>query len=118
MTTKFIVCRSCVAYGPFDTPNDADHWAAKNLPDDMRNGYLRVLPLLPPNPNEYQQPANGRTSLDEHKERLIAFLSGRQTLASRKEILTGTGMPQGTLSAVLRDEKFYRGKRGLWGLNP
>jgi len=56
-----------------------------------------------------------RVPLSEHKTNVIAFLKLVES-ATRGEILTYTGMPEGSLSEVLRDQEFEQAARGRWRL--
>ena len=56
-----------------------------------------------------------RTSMSAHKRKLVAFLETTRS-ATRAEILSLTGIPDGSLSQLLREEDFEQLERGLWAL--
>jgi hypothetical protein len=56
-----------------------------------------------------------RTPLSEQKKKLIAFLK-KHGRCVRGCIARGTGIPPGSLSALLQDEEFEQVQRGVWRL--
>lgn len=54
-----------------------------------------------------------RTPLAQRRQTLYDFLS-RRGPATRAEILAGTDIPQGTLSALLSDEMFVKVEENKW----
>lgn len=56
-----------------------------------------------------------RHSLSKHKGNLIAFLATVES-ATRGEITAATGIPEGSLSELLRGDEFQRIERGQWKL--
>lgn len=57
-----------------------------------------------------------RTPLIEHKDRLIKCLEASDQPLTRKRIASILGIPEGSLSQLLREPEFQRLERGLWGL--
>jgi hypothetical protein len=62
-------------------------------------------------------PLNGRerNPLSAWKLRIVTFLKEKQ-LATRQQIVAGTGVPVGSLSSLLRDKTFKSISHGMWGL--
>jgi hypothetical protein len=56
-----------------------------------------------------------RVPLDRHRETLIAFLA-KKGPSTRREITAATPIPAGSLSLLLRDQRFEQVQHGLWRL--
>lgn len=75
-------------------------------------------PTVGGQPVEPLFPDSGRVPLSVHKRALVAFLREHGP-ASREEIAAKTGIPAGSLSALLRRRGvFEKVKRGVWKLKP
>ena len=62
------------------------------------------------------QPHKRRASLEEWGKKIVELLLSR-TSATRAEMVYLTGVPPGSLSAILlRGDTFERGSRGVWKL--
>ena len=87
----------------------------------VERAYFRQLGELIKGEKEKSQSqyraASKRTSLVIRKDKLVEFLQVNG-LSSRSEILAKTGIPSGSLGALLRDgDEFVRHERGMWALN-
>jgi hypothetical protein len=60
-------------------------------------------------------PEPKRIPLSQHREKLIAFLKEKGP-ATRIQIAYATGIPEGSLSSLLKGREFEQVKRGFWGL--
>ena len=58
-----------------------------------------------------------RVPLSQRRQVLRDFLAAHQP-ATRADILAGTNIPAGTLSALLAEPEFSSSSHGLWGLTP
>lgn len=65
--------------------------------------------------DENARPKGTRQPLTVRKKTLFDFLT-QHGPATRAEILAGTDIPQGTLSALLTDEMFVKVDEGRWGV--
>jgi hypothetical protein len=60
-------------------------------------------------------PVSGRIPMSEHKKKAVDYLRQVES-ATRLEILANTGVPEGSLSQLLRDKEFEQVERGRWRL--
>jgi hypothetical protein len=65
--------------------------------------------------DEFGQQLKERTPMSAHKKRLIDFLHDAR-MATRAQILASTGIPEGSLSQLLREPEFEQMERGTWRL--
>jgi hypothetical protein len=86
----------------------------KTLAPEMLKEYRRLSGLIRAVLAEEAQFAR-RASLADHKKKLIAFFTEHGP-AHRGEIVNKTGIPLGSLGALLRESEFESHERGLWAL--
>ncbi len=83
----------------------------------LKHGYPRSSPGLASSVVEPVPPKAGRVPLSQRREVLREYLRKRGR-ATRVQILEETGMPAGTLSALLQENGFTQVGHGLWSLSP
>jgi hypothetical protein len=76
-----------------------------------------ITETVPPQPSQLQiklMPANAASSQLPRKEALAAFLIQNGAM-SRSEIVSRSGIPEGTVSYCLNDKRFFeQSEDGLW----
>lgn len=88
----------------------------KTLDPKLFADYRRLTTLIRSVRVEEVKTTAIRKTMSEHREKLIGFLKECGT-ASRAEIVTATGIPQGSLSALLTESLlFQQQEHGRWGL--
>ncbi len=58
-----------------------------------------------------------RLPLLKHKQRIIAYMRGKRQPVTRKEIISETLVPAGSLSSILKAREFEQIGHGLWQLS-
>jgi hypothetical protein len=81
---------------------------------DPHNSATSAVPLGPP--QNVKLELTPRIPLHEQKAKLIAFMQTIGRPVNRAMIMSNTGIPAGSLSALLSEKEFEQFEHGFWGL--